>query len=150
MSPEPQTGSSWVQEYLAAWSSHDAARVTSFVTDDVVYTDAALGERFEGAAAVRRFIDDMTRSFSTDVTFTPGQLIVATADLYAAEWTMAGTNDRAAEDRGLPITGKRFEIAGVSIGRLRDGKISENHDYWDMATFLNQVGLSPQPQGAIE
>jgi steroid delta-isomerase-like uncharacterized protein len=145
MSSEQQTGSSWLQEYLDAWTSHDAARVASFMTDDVVFTDMALGERHEGPAAVREFVDDMTRSFSTDVRFTMGHVVVATEDAYAAEWTMAGTHDRADEGRGVQATEKHFEIAGVSIGRLRNGKISENHDYWDMATFLTQVGLMPQP-----
>jgi hypothetical protein len=31
------------------------------------------------------------------------------------------------------------------VGRLVDGKISENHDYWNLAAYLMQVGLMPAP-----
>ena len=137
MSGEP-TAPSWIQGYLEAINSHDGAKVTSFMTDDVVLTDFALDERFEGPQAVSGFIEDTAETFSTDYSFTASQVVLA-KDSYAYEWTMAGTNDRADEKRGLPSTGKHFEFPGVSIGRLRDGKIYENHDYWNMATLLTQL-----------
>jgi hypothetical protein len=30
---------------------------------------------------------------------------------------------------------------------MRDGKVVEQRDYWNMAGFLVQVGLMPAPQG---
>jgi hypothetical protein len=57
---------------------------------------------------------------------------------------MTGTNDGADEEHGFPATGECFEIPGVSIGILRNGKIRENRDYWNMSTYLNQVGLAPE------
>ncbi len=61
-----------------------------------------------------------------------------------------GINDRPDQKRGIPSTGKRFEVPGVSIGRLREGKIAENHDYWSLATYLGQIGLMPEPAEASE
>jgi steroid delta-isomerase-like uncharacterized protein len=146
---EEQSATGWPQQYMDAWSSHDGAKVASFMTEDVVYTDLALDERFEGPDAVREFVNDVTESLSTDYGFTLGQVVV-TDDSYAFEWTMFGTNNQADEKRGLPSTGKRFEIPGVSIGRLRDGKIAENHDYWNLVAYLTQVGLMPAPGGAAQ
>jgi steroid delta-isomerase-like uncharacterized protein len=118
------------------------------MTEDVVFTDLALDERFEGPDAVREFVDDVTETLSSDYGFTLGQVVV-TDDSYAFEWTMSGTNNQADEKRGLPNTGKRFEIPGVSVGRLRDGKIAENHDYWNMVVYLTQVRLMPAPGGTL-
>ena len=56
---------------------------------------------------------------------------------------MSGTNDGADPQHGLPATGHRFEIPGVTIGRMRDGKIAENKDYYNLAGYLMQVGLIP-------
>ena len=48
-------------------------------------------------------------------------------------------------------TGKRFEFCGVAIGRMRNGKIVETKSYWNLATYLTQLGLTleqaapPQP-----
>ncbi len=144
MSTQQQVNAGWVQQYIDAWNSRDGANVVQFVTDDVVFIDNALGERFEGPDAVRQFVDDTSVSLSTDFGFTTGQVLI-NEDSYAFEWTMTGTNDRPDEKRGVPSTGKRFEVPGVSIGRLRDGKIVENHDYWNLATYLSQVGLMPEP-----
>lgn len=137
----------WAQAYLDAWNAHDAAAVTSFMADDVVYQDFALGERVEGVAAVRAFVEGMETSFSSDYRFEPGSF-VGDGEGYAREWTMVGTNDRAGSDPGLPVTGRTFRVPGVSVGRLRNGRIVENRDYWNLADYLQQVGLMPTPEEA--
>ena len=70
-------------------------------------------------------------------------LVVVADDLWSAEWTMSGTNDREDPVRGLPNTGRPFRIQGLSIGRTRDGKVSEEHLYWNLAEYLQQIGLMP-------
>jgi steroid delta-isomerase-like uncharacterized protein len=134
----------WIEDYLAAWNAHDPIAVTDFMTNDVVYTDLGLGEQFEGIDAVRAFVDGMEVGFSTDYRFTLGQAIV-TDEAYSFEWTMSGTNDCPDVERDFPATGERFDIPGISIGVLRHGKIKDNRDYWNMATYLTQVGLMPEP-----
>jgi ketosteroid isomerase-like protein len=42
----------------------------------------------------------------------------------------------------MPATNKPFEVRGSSIVEFRDGKISRNSDYWDLATYMKQVGLA--------
>ncbi|KAI1299590.1 hypothetical protein F5Y03DRAFT_397590 [Xylaria venustula] len=42
---------------------------------------------------------------------------------------------------GVPPTGKRVEVAVVSIVTIRGGKIYAEHVYWDQASVLVQVGL---------
>jgi steroid delta-isomerase-like uncharacterized protein len=106
-----------------------------------------LGERLEGKAAVRDYITGLETNFSSDYRMEWGQS-VATDEAFATEWTMSGTHDRGDEQRGLPATGQRFQISGVSIGRRRDGEVVEERNYWDMASFLGQVGLMPAPEGA--
>ncbi len=44
---------------------------------------------------------------------------------------------------GMPATGKRFSIRGVTIIELQGGKIRRNSDYWDAASMMKQVGLLP-------
>ena len=150
MSETQQDTPNPVQSYTDAWNSHDGSAVAECFSDDAVYAEVTLGERFEGRDAIRQFVDDVSVSLSTDYRITLGQVIV-TEDAYAFEWTMSGTNDRPDPRRGLPDTGKRFEFPGVAIGRMRNGKIAENKSYWNLATYLTQLGLTleqaapPQP-----
>src|SRR5262245_14619235 len=133
-----------MQPYRDAWTRYSAEDVGSFMTPDVVYVDTALGEQHEGHDAVRRFVEQAEATLSSDYRFELTNAF-ATATDYAAEWTMIGTQDRT--DGRMPITGKSFRIQGVSVGRLEGGKIRENRDYWNMAAFLTQIGLMPQPAG---
>ena len=138
----PQT---WAPQYLAAWSAHDGEAVTGFMTDDVVYTDFALGVSLEGRAAVTAFVHGLAETFSSDYRFEEVS-VQGDGGAYALEWVMSGTNDRADPERGLPATGRRFHIPGVSVGTLRDGRIHRNRDYWDLAGYLAEVGLMPAPE----
>lgn len=129
-----------VRDYFQAWTSHDASRIVSFMADDVVYEDVALGARYEGREAVMEFVAE-TERWSNDLRF---DLVseVQSGDSFAAEWVMSGTN--TGETRGLPATGKTFSLRGSSVGRLNsDGLIVENRDYWNAADYLVQVGILP-------
>jgi carboxymethylenebutenolidase len=42
---------------------------------------------------------------------------------------------------GIAPTGKRVECATVSIIQFRDGKLFNEHIYWDQASVLVQLGL---------
>ena len=49
---------------------------------------------------------------------------------------------RASNEGFARITGPNtpFELRGSTVVEFRDGKISRNSDYWDLATFMKQVG----------
>jgi steroid delta-isomerase-like uncharacterized protein len=135
---------SWMLAYLDAWNSHDPEKVLACMTDDVVFDDKGLGERLEGTVEVRAMLEALTETMSSDYRLDWGDLVVGTDDLWAGEWTMWGTNDREDKTRGLPNTGRAFRIQGLSIGRLRNGKVAEEHLYWNMVDYLTQVGLMPE------
>jgi len=54
---------------------------------------------------------------------------------------------------GIAPTGKRVECATVSIVQFRDGKLFNEHIYWDQASVLVQLGLldpSTLPVAGVE
>ena len=131
----------WWQEYLTAWNSRAGTRVAEWMTDDAVYEDVALGQTHAGRDAIAKFVDEAS-AFSSDYRFEPVSDF-STETHYAAEWVMIGTHD--GDGAGMPATGKPYRIRGVSVGTLRDGKIAQNRDYWNMAEFLVQIGVIPPP-----
>jgi steroid delta-isomerase-like uncharacterized protein len=56
------------------------------------------------------------------------------------EWVWHGRQTK--DFPGLPATNKPFEVRGASVVEFRDGKISRDSDYWDLATYTRQVGLA--------
>jgi steroid delta-isomerase-like uncharacterized protein len=132
----------WIDSYLDAWNRHDSAALVGFMTDEVVYTDQALGATHRGKADVKKFIEDFESQMSTDYKFEHVRSLT-TDDGYFIEWVVSGTNDRGGDQ--MPATGKRFNVRGVSVGDLSGGKIKRNVDYWSLAELLGQVGLMPTP-----
>jgi len=70
--------------------------------------------------------------------------ILAEQDLVAVYWTASGTNTQAG--MGLPATGKKIKIDGMTIFRFKAGKICEEWSVWDMLSVMRQAGLLPPPQ----
>jgi steroid delta-isomerase-like uncharacterized protein len=75
-----------------------------------------------------------------DVVVVPEKLI-AEGDLVTIYWVARGTN--TATGNGLPATGKKAELAGITIWRIVDGKIKEEWSAFDQLSMMQQLGLLP-------
>jgi steroid delta-isomerase-like uncharacterized protein len=110
----------------------------------VEVVDTAFGGTFTGREAVAQLLAGMNEGLSSDYRFEV-KTAVESGELYAFEWVLSGTHDRDNPALGLPATGKRFTVPGLTIGRRHAGLITENRDYWNVAGLLAQVGLMPAP-----
>jgi len=84
-----------------------------------------------------------------DISIVPEKLI-AEGDLVAIYWIARGTN--TGTGNGLPATGKKGELAGITIWRIVDGKIKEEWSAFDQLSMMQQLGLLPtqKASGASE
>mgnify|MGYP001076493529 CR=1 FL=1 len=131
-----------MSDYTVAWNSHNVERILSFLTNDVVYEDVALGKVCRGKKEVKDFISSSLVDIP-DVKFEQKSSFIS-GDWSAGEWVMSGTFAHSSNP-GMPATGKSFSVRGASIIEFRKGKISRESFYYNMASFLQQVGLMPAP-----
>jgi steroid delta-isomerase-like uncharacterized protein len=75
-----------------------------------------------------------------DVSIVPEKLI-AEDDLVTIYWVARGTN--TGTGNGLPATGKKAELAGITIWRIVEGKIKEEWSAFDQLSLMQQLGLLP-------
>jgi steroid delta-isomerase-like uncharacterized protein len=125
------------REYVATWNTHDLDKMVTFFRDDCVYENLPRGQTYHGKDQLKGWAKmsfDAIPDFKLDVTS-----LFVSGDWIACEWVMVGTQTGAAP--GLPATGKSFSVRGSTIAQLKDGRILRNADYWDMATFLRQLGF---------
>ena len=47
---------------------------------------------------------------------------------------------------GIPATGKNLDLEGVTLVKMKDGKIMEEHDFMDNMDFMGQLGLVSDPR----
>src|ERR1700746_642064 len=76
----------------------------------------------------------------SDIAIVPEKLIEE-GDLVTIYWIARGTN--AGTGNGLPATGKKAELAGITIWRIVDGKIKEEWSAFDQLSMMQQLGLLP-------
>jgi len=123
---------------IAAFNSGDIEAVTGMFTDDLRYTLGnypVVSDRDQLAT----FLREVRRSFP-DFTFTIEEL-VAEGDSVAFRFVATGTHKGILQ--GIPPTNKQFQINGLAIARVIDGKVSELWEALDQLGQLQQLGLIP-------
>jgi steroid delta-isomerase-like uncharacterized protein len=128
-----------VLDWTDAFNRHDPDAYASFMAEDCVFTNAGTGERVVGRAAQRADLVKLLAAWS-DLRVETVNLLVA-GDSYAKEWVMTGVH--TGDMPSLPATGRNFRIVGADVGQVRDGKIANATEYWNLADFLSQVGALP-------
>jgi steroid delta-isomerase-like uncharacterized protein len=130
-----------VERYLAAWSKGDISSALACLAPDIVYTDNGVLQVFTGHEEVRAFAETVLHAVP-DFTWTAVRTLV-TATAVVVEWRFTGhlTNDFP----GMPATGKRADVPGISVFEIADGAITVQHDYFNMVDLLQQVGHMPTP-----
>lgn len=98
-------------------------------------------ENIVGVNAFKAHYQNYLTGFSA-VTFTSlnsfGQ-----GDQIVKHWNFKGTHTGAFF--GIPATGKDVNVEGVTIARMKNGKITQEHDFMDSSVFFEQLGLVSDP-----
>ena len=132
-----------VEQHMKAWSSRDVDGIVACFTEDSTFTDLAMQETFEGHAGIRQFAESTFGAFS-EFQWTADQML-EDGDRVCTEWHFSAL--QKIDIPGMPATGKRADIPGVTVDELRDGRIHRHRDYWSLATYLQQIGAMPAPGG---
>jgi steroid delta-isomerase-like uncharacterized protein len=114
------------------------------VIDDLAIADYVEHDPLPGQRDNREGLKDRVNSLISGLSpaFTVEDLI-AEADRVVVHWTNRGTHNDVF--LGIPPTGRSFEIAGIDIYRVEDGRLAEHWHVIDQLTMLQQLGLIPAP-----
>jgi steroid delta-isomerase-like uncharacterized protein len=67
---------------------------------------------------------------------------IAEGDKVVTVWSASGTHQ--GELLGIPPTGKQTAVTGITIDRIKGGKVVETLTHWDNLGLLQQLGVIPQ------
>jgi len=70
--------------------------------------------------------------------------LIAKGDKVISRWTFRGTHTGDVE--GFPATGNKFEITGIEIIRVENGKIVESWEESNQLSFYRQLGFELKPK----
>ena len=125
--------------YLEAMNNHDAEKAASFLADDAVVFDALLGGMAQGRVEARDKVIGMYLRAVPDGRWALRNEPVVSATGFSYEWALTGVNigDWASYLRGK---GQKIDFKGISIVRIKDGKIAYQANYFDTHALGQQAG----------
>lgn len=124
----------WFEE---AWNQGNDAAIDEIIAPDCVIHGMAGPDGREpvGAAAFRPLLQ-ATRAAFPDIHIRVDDAI-SDADTIAARCTVFGTH--LGEWMGVPPTGRKVEITGMTFGTVKDGQLVEGWNNFDFASLYQQV-----------
>lgn len=135
-----------VRRYLEHYVSRgDEAAADDLVAEEIVFASPYTPQPVHGLAAFKQMISGLRDAFP-DLAIRE-EALIAEGDLVAARWVASGTH-AGAPFAGLEPSGRRFEIAGMSFYRVREGKIVAGWVCDDSLGMLTQLGALPAPVAA--
>ena len=109
------------------------------------YVCHEVDQDIRGPEGVRQFIS-MLRAAFPDLHVTVED-VIAEGDKIVQRWTGRATHQ--GELMGIPPTGNRVSVAGITISRFKDGKVSEEWEVYDMMGMMQQLGVIPSSEQAV-
>jgi len=126
MAATPET---LVRDFLGAWPRRDLDELMSFFAADAVYHNVPVAPCV-GAAAIRA-------TFAGFLATMPGIVLDVVNLAASGSLVMAERIDRFV----MP-NGHRFDLPVTGVFEVRDGKIVAFRDYFNLASFESESGLS--------
>ena len=139
---KPQTNLNVVQRFYDAYNNKDAAILNEVIADDYVdYGHEPPGRGLQGA---KSDYQDIARGLA-DARFDIDEMFGAD-DRVAVRWNLHATH--TGPFAGVSPTQKKVAVRGISLYRLRDGKITETRNLPDLLALFTQLGTIEQKQKA--
>jgi predicted ester cyclase len=136
-----------VRAVIDEFNAHDPDSLGSYHAENVVL-EAPGDVHLEGVEPAMEYAKVWLRAF-------PDAKLTVLNEVYAEEWgavefTFEGTHtDTLVGPAGeIPATNRQVTGRGSEFFRVVDGKVVEDHLFFDMVQVLSQLGLMPEPATA--
>ena len=125
--------------YEEVWNQRKLAVADELLSASHALQDPNLPGSQVGPELYKQRVAELIRGFP-DLRFTIEDTI-AEREKFVACWTFCGTHQ--GEFMGVPATGKKVSVEGVTIHHFKNGKILDSYTRWDALGLLQQVGAIP-------
>lgn len=127
---------------------HPAIAVVENMTKAFVSGDSDKVASYLGIENFKAYYQNFITGFS-DIKFTVVD-ILGQGDKIVKHWNFKGKH--TGDFFGMPATGKSVDIDGVTIAKMKDGKIAQEQDFMDNTVFMQQLGIvsAPENTGIID
>ena len=129
-----------LRTYEEVWSKFFNERDMDIITSEYFTEDVTVvipGDDIVGIEGLKNYYGNYLTGFS-DAEFTFIDLF-GQGDKLVKHWNFKGTHD--GNFAGIPATGQKLNLYGTTLILMENGKIKQEHDFYDNLDFLTQLGL---------
>jgi steroid delta-isomerase-like uncharacterized protein len=139
----PEENKAIIRRYLEeAWNQGNWEVAEEVVAEDVVFHDQTREGMPPGREGLRVAMERV-RSGMPDFVFNVEE-IVAEGDFVAIRWSSTGTH--TGDFTGMAPTGRAGTLYGISMVRMKDGRIVEGWQEADRLGLVQELGFMPKGQ----
>lgn len=125
------------RQFIQVWSAGNLELLDRLAHPELEVRYSHFPEPIRGAAAFREVLEQTFAHFPDLETTT--ETVLADGDRAAVEWHYEGTH-RHGELFGVQPSGRRVRVAGVTLYRIADGRVLQEHGVADVLGLMAQVG----------
>jgi len=123
------------------WNNGNFMVFDELYAPDVIHYHPGMGV-LEGSQSLAVYIRNLRAQYP-DLVITFEETIFD-GEKMVCQWRLKGTDMGMHAASAGPPTGKNVDIKGAEVMYFRDGKIVEDHVYYDQYALLQQLGLLEQ------
>ena len=133
-----------VKRYWEAWGKGDFEAFKELLAPNYVYYFPSRSTKPISREESIEFGKMMHNAFP-DVTFSIEEMI-AVGDKVISRFIERATHE--GEFQGIPATGNKIEVSGITIMRIENGKVVEEREEYDSLGEMWQLGMELKPKEA--
>jgi steroid delta-isomerase-like uncharacterized protein len=130
-----------LNRFMETVMNADTTLAEEILHPDCVLRYPVLPEPIKGIDGYKNFIKNTADTFSEFVATI--EEVNVKGDKIWCRYSMTGINTGSMGN--TPASGKRFQVTGMAITRIADGKIIEDETYWNVLGFYYQLGFTLSP-----
>jgi steroid delta-isomerase-like uncharacterized protein len=126
----------------AAYGKKNWEAVRASVTPGMLYDEMATHRNMKGVDQFLAVLQGWAKAFpDSEATY---QNAIASGTTVVLELTWHGTHTGPLQtpEGNVAATGKQIKIPACMVVEIGDGKVKSMHHYFDMATLMQQLGIS--------
>jgi steroid delta-isomerase-like uncharacterized protein len=128
----------WFEE---VWNQGRMATVVELLDANATgFGQAGHGTGIHGPADFIPFAQRLRGAFP-DIATTVEE-VFGTDDQTVVRWSATMTHTGG--DLGIPVTGRKVHVTGMTMVHIKNGKITAGWDNWDQPAMLRQIGVVPE------
>src|SRR5258707_12058531 len=122
--------------YEEVWNQRKLGVVDELLSASHALNDPIVSGAQVGPELYKQRVVELTTGFP-DLRFTLEDTI-AEGEKVVTCWTISGTHQN--EYMGIPATGKKISLEGITIHHVKNGKILDWYARWDARVLMRQLG----------